>query len=159
MATRWQSKSSLLDRSRDILDDCIGWTWRMDQPAPFLRRDWDSSDWASCRRMASSHSRFCADFKPCIFRLDSGDSRPIPCLFNGMRIGNPCTHFDSEALPVQGQRVDILTGSQRPWKKIAPADLAGVHGLSGVSMTRDGRVCLFSYLRTLSDLYLVQGVQ
>src|SRR5438876_6458514 len=61
------SMSSLLDPSRDILDDCIGWTWRMDQPAPFLRRDWDSSDWASCRRMASSHSRFVLILSPASF--------------------------------------------------------------------------------------------
>jgi hypothetical protein len=71
------SMSSLLDPSRDILDDCIGWTWGMGQPV----------------------AHFCGGI------------------------------------------------------------LAGVHGLSGVSMTRDGRVCLFSYLRTLSDLYMFQGVQ
>src|SRR5215467_11624203 len=59
------SMSSLLDPSRDILDDCIGWTWRMDQPVPFLRRD--TSHWASCRRMASSHSRLVPILNPASF--------------------------------------------------------------------------------------------
>jgi hypothetical protein len=54
--------------------------------------------------------------------------------------------------------MDVATGKRTQWKTLAPADLAGVHGINLVRMTRDTRVCLYSYLRTFSDLYLVQGL-
>jgi hypothetical protein len=67
--------------------------------------------------------------------------------------------FHFGALPAPVERVDIATGKRTPWKTLAPADLAGVHGVTVVRMTRDAHVCLYSYLRTLSDLYLVQGLK
>lgn len=67
--------------------------------------------------------------------------------------------FRFGTLPSTVERVDIVTGKRTPWKTLAPADLAGVHGISVVKMTRDTRVCLYSYLRTFSDLYLAQGMK
>jgi len=62
-------------------------------------------------------------------------------------------------LPSTVDRVDIATGKRTPWKTLAPADLAGVHGVTVVRMTPDAGLCLYSYLRTFSDLYLVQGLK
>jgi len=45
------------------------------------------------------------------------------------------------------------------WKSFAPADLAGVHGITYMSVTPEGRVCLYSYVRTFSDLYLAEGLK
>jgi hypothetical protein len=67
--------------------------------------------------------------------------------------------FQVGALPSAVERVDIATGKRTPWKTLAPADLAGVHGVTVVRMTPDARVCLYSYIRTFSDLYLVQGLK
>jgi hypothetical protein len=59
--------------------------------------------------------------------------------------------FRYSVLPAQVEHVDIATGKRTPWKMLAPADLAGEHGISIVKMTRDTRVCLYS-TRTFSDL-------
>jgi hypothetical protein len=53
--------------------------------------------------------------------------------------------YRSGTLPSTVERVDIATGKRTPWRTLAPADLAGVHGISQVVMTRDARVCLYSY--------------
>jgi hypothetical protein len=66
--------------------------------------------------------------------------------------------FRFGALPTTIERVDVATGKRTQWKTLAPADPAGVHGINLVRMTRDTRVCLYTYLRTFSDLYLVQGL-
>jgi len=73
--------------------------------------------------------------------------------------GRSTYSFHLGALPSAVERIDMATGKRTRWKTLAPADLAGVHGISQVTMTRDGRVCLYSYLRTFSDLYLVQRVK
>ena len=55
--------------------------------------------------------------------------------------------------------MDVRTGQRTPWKKLAPADLAGVHDLFRVDMTPDGSYYVYSYQRDLSDLYLVEGLR
>jgi len=107
----------------------------------------------------------CPDFKACLFPLEGGEPRRIP----GLKRDDAPVQWSEDgrsiyssrfgALPSAVERVDIATGKRTPWKTLAPADLAGVHGISQVTMTRDGRVCLYSYLRTFSDLYLVQRVK
>lgn len=62
-------------------------------------------------------------------------------------------------LPAQVERLDLETGKRTPWKALAPTDRSGVHGITVIIMTPDGRVCLYSYLRTLSELYLVSGLR
>jgi hypothetical protein len=63
--------------------------------------------------------------------------------------------FRLGSLPAAIERVDIETGARTKWKTVSPSDHAGVHGITEIRMTPDARVCLYSYLRTLSDLYLV----
>jgi hypothetical protein len=67
--------------------------------------------------------------------------------------------FRLGALPATIDLVDIVTGRRRPWKTVTPTDLAGVHGITQIVMNADARVCLYSYLRAFSDLYLVQGIK
>jgi Tol biopolymer transport system component len=106
----------------------------------------------------------CPDFKVCLFPTAGGEPMRIPNLES---LDNPFQwSVDGTSLynfrfgrSATIERVDIATGKRTPWKTVAPADLAGVHGISQMVATRDGRVCLFSYLRTFSDLYLVQGVK
>jgi eukaryotic-like serine/threonine-protein kinase len=107
----------------------------------------------------------CLDLKPCLLPLTGGEPRAIP----GVEItdgpiqwsedGHSLYMFHFGALPSTVERVDVATGRRTPWKALAPADLAGVHGITVVRMTRDTRVCLYSYLRTFSDLYVVQGLK
>jgi len=104
----------------------------------------------------------CPDRKACLFPLAGGEPRAIPGV--GIRDapiqwsedGRSLHVFHFGALPTTVERVDIANGRRTAWKTLAPADLAGVHGITVVKMTRDTRVCLYSYLRTFSDLYLVE---
>jgi hypothetical protein len=73
--------------------------------------------------------------------------------------GHSLYMFTLHALPATIDLVDVVTGKRRPFKTVAPADVAGVHGIDQIRMTRNGRVCLYSYLRTFSELYLARGLQ
>jgi hypothetical protein len=108
---------------------------------------------------------FCLDLKPCLLPLVGGEPRTIPgvALTDGpiqwSEDGRSLYMYRFGAVPSTVERVDINTGKRTPWKTLSPADLAGVHGISAVKMTRDAHVCLYSYLRTFSDLYLIQGMK
>ncbi len=107
----------------------------------------------------------CADLKPCLLPLDGGSPRPIPNTdiadnpVQWSQDGRSLYMYRLHALPATIDLVDVVTGKRRPWKTVAPADSAGVHGIDQVRMTRDGRVCIYSYLRTFSELYLVTGMR
>ena len=51
------------------------------------------------------------------------------------------------------------TGDRTLWKTLAPSDPAGVPSINAVSLSSDGRFYAYSFDRTLSDLYLVEGVR
>ncbi|MCA1610743.1 MAG: protein kinase [Acidobacteria bacterium] len=60
--------------------------------------------------------------------------------------------------PLQVFRLEIATGRKEPWKTLMPADAAGVSSLAPIP-TQDGSAYVYSYNRTLSDLYIVDGVK
>ena len=47
----------------------------------------------------------------------------------------------------------------RVWKEIAPADPAGVTGIYAAQIANDDRTYFYSYIRRLSDLYLIEGLK
>lgn len=63
--------------------------------------------------------------------------------------------------PTEVYLVDIRTGERRLWKTFVPPDPAGVENSFGewVVPTPDGRSYSYSYMRNLSELYLVDGVK
>jgi Tol biopolymer transport system component len=61
-------------------------------------------------------------------------------------------------MPAKVVRLDISTGKKEPWRNLMPADAAGVPEI-GITPTRSGEGYVCSYTRTLSDLYLVDGVK
>jgi hypothetical protein len=63
-------------------------------------------------------------------------------------------------IPMQIQRVDLVTGTQENWKTLGPPDLTGVAYMQPlVSMTPDGQAYAYTYLRVFQDLYLVEGLR
>jgi eukaryotic-like serine/threonine-protein kinase len=62
-------------------------------------------------------------------------------------------------IPLQITRVDVATGRREPWKQIVPPDLAGVQTIPTVSFSADGKSYAYSIGRTLSDLFVVQGLK
>jgi eukaryotic-like serine/threonine-protein kinase len=106
----------------------------------------------------------CPDGKACLYPLGGGEPRFIP----GMEIEDAPIQWAADGaslylykygtLPARIERVEIATGKRTLWKTLAPSDAAGVHGITIIHMTPDGRVCFYSYLRTFSDLFLVKGL-
>lgn len=65
--------------------------------------------------------------------------------------------------PVSIYRIEVSTGTRQPWKELRVADLAGLmHAgpeFPGVLISADGAAYAYSYLRVLSDLYIVDGLR
>ena len=55
--------------------------------------------------------------------------------------------------------VDLSTGRNELWKEIMPSDPAGIIDVWGVHVAPDERSYYYSYMRNLSDLYLVEGLR
>ncbi len=105
------------------------------------------------------------DGKRWFFPLDGGESRPVP----GIQPGEGLDGFTADGksifvhnfagLPCVITRVDLATGNRTPWKQIVPADAAGVDAIGGIAITPDEKSYVYSYGRTLSDLYVVEGLK
>jgi DNA-binding winged helix-turn-helix (wHTH) protein len=62
-------------------------------------------------------------------------------------------------IPMQVFSIDLASGRRELWRELAPEDKAGVPALSRICLTRDAKSYAFGYLRTLSELYLVDGLR
>ncbi|HTD24784.1 MAG TPA: protein kinase [Terriglobales bacterium] len=56
-------------------------------------------------------------------------------------------------------RHDIATGKGTLYKELKPSDLAGINNMNSVLLTPDGKSYAYSYQRTLSHLFIVDGVK
>lgn len=65
-------------------------------------------------------------------------------------------HDEKTSAPVY--RLDLETGKRELVTTLAPSDSAGVTAVVNVRMTADGKFYAYSFLRELSDLFLVEGV-
>jgi eukaryotic-like serine/threonine-protein kinase len=63
------------------------------------------------------------------------------------------------AAPTGVYLVDVAGGRRKLWKEIMPADPAGTEGIEGLAVNPDGRAYVYTLWRTLSDLYLVEGLK
>jgi len=73
--------------------------------------------------------------------------------------GNALYVYRPTSLPAQVYRVNLLTGARELWKRFSPTDPAGVYKISPVAVTPDGGAYAYSALRTLSDLYVAEGLR
>jgi serine/threonine protein kinase len=102
-----------------------------------------------------------------LYPVEGGDPRPIPGLSPEeyvLRWTADGRHvFVGERflrkLPATIFRVDIASGRREAWKELMPSDPAGVAGLAWICLTPDGESYAYTYSRTLSDLYLVEGLR
>jgi len=62
-------------------------------------------------------------------------------------------------IPAKVIQVDLSSGQRKPWKELAPADAAGIDTIRGITMSADAKAYVYGYIRTLSDLYLVEGLK
>jgi Tol biopolymer transport system component len=61
-------------------------------------------------------------------------------------------------IPLDVQRLELATGRREPWKTLAPPDLAGISQVQA-TISYDASAYLLSYARTLSDLYVMEGIR
>jgi len=67
--------------------------------------------------------------------------------------------YKPSALPAQVFRITVATGAREPWKQLNPADSAGVYKIPLVCITPDGGTYAYTAMRTLSDLYVAEGLR
>ncbi|HEV2490187.1 MAG TPA: protein kinase [Candidatus Acidoferrales bacterium] len=67
--------------------------------------------------------------------------------------------YEDEKTHAQVFRLDLSTGKRQIVTTLAPGDPAGLVDILPVRLSPDGRSYAYSYNRSLSDLYLVEGVK
>jgi hypothetical protein len=97
--------------------------------------------------------------------LSGADAKPIP----GLALTERPLRWtpDGKFLYISGVRdlplliykLEVATGRRQLWKEVAPADLAGVSRQSQPIITPDGQTVVYQLQRTLSDLFVVEGVK
>jgi Tol biopolymer transport system component len=103
--------------------------------------------------------------KASLYPISGGEPRPIP----GMQPGDVPIRWSvderslfvfrkSESVP-KIYLVDLATGRNELWKEIIPADRAGIINVWGARVALDDRSYYYSYMRSLSDLYVMDGLK
>jgi hypothetical protein len=61
-------------------------------------------------------------------------------------------------VPVRISRIDLATGRREPWRELVPADAAGITSLRPI-VAADGETYAYTFIRELSELYLLKGAR
>ena len=123
------------------------------------------SDWA----ISPDGSRVAAadpDRRVLLYSVDGGDPRAI----RGAERGDAPIRFspDGRHLYVLAQdevshssihRLELATGTRELWRDIAPADAVGLLGIPRVFLSADGQSYVYTFVRLLDELYLVDGLK
>ena len=100
-----------------------------------------------------------------IYSLTGGPARSVPGFQPGEQPvewsadGKSLYVYQPGELPAKVAALDLTTGKRTIWRTLAPADPAGVSQIGPIVMTPDGASYIYGYHRTLSDLYLVEGLK
>jgi len=121
--------------------------------------------WAPCFHVQQDKGRRIRIWE--LRSLDGGQTRPAPWIGREEAViawssdGRHAFVAGFAQPPFRVFRVDVATGRREPWLDTSPPDPAGVDQLNsaGAALTPDGRYYAYGYLRTLSDLFLVEGLR
>jgi eukaryotic-like serine/threonine-protein kinase len=100
-----------------------------------------------------------------LYPLADGPAKSIPGFQAGERTiewsadGKSLYVYRTGELPAKVYQLDLATGKRTLWRTLAPADPAGVSQIGPIVMTPNGSSYIYGYHRTLSDLYLVEGLR
>ncbi len=106
-----------------------------------------------------------SDRKAYLFPIDGGEARTIPQFPDGYvpvgwsEDGKSLFMYNPGDLPAKVERLNLATGQRQPWKALMPPDAAGVTDLGPILITPNANSYVYEYGRTLSDLYLVEGIK
>jgi Tol biopolymer transport system component len=117
----------------------------------------------------SPNGEFVADFGPdrkmYLFPVAGGEAKVVPGVLaqevptGWSPDGQSLFVLSRGEVPAKVFRVDLATGQRTFWKAVEPADSAGIDTIGRVLMSADNKAYVYSYVRTLSDLYLVEGLK
>jgi hypothetical protein len=100
-----------------------------------------------------------------LYPIDGGEPRPIPWLgtrdqplFWGEDGRSLFVWAPSAGIATTISRLDLETGHRARWLELAPADPEGVRDVLPW-FSSNGRYYAYSYWRTPSDLFLVEGLR
>jgi serine/threonine protein kinase/Tol biopolymer transport system component len=133
-------------------------------PTPFSPEGIQATQWVLSpdgKMVAAVQS----DGKGYLFAIDGGDPRAIVGFRNRdvpvgwTNDGRSLFVYSSGELPAEVDTLDLAAGQRKLWKTLMPSDAAGITDMGPILITPDGKYYVYEYGRTLSDLYLVEGVQ
>lgn len=107
----------------------------------------------------------CPDKMHALYPVAGGEPRPIPGFTAGERPirwsadGSLLFSYLPWQSPARIFKTNLATGVREEWKTLLPSDASGIGNISGIYLTPDGKSHIYSYLRTLSDLFLVEGLK
>jgi eukaryotic-like serine/threonine-protein kinase len=67
--------------------------------------------------------------------------------------------FRFGVIPSKLYALELSTGKRKLWRELVPSDSAGIDTIRGIVVTPDARAYIYGYIRTLSDLYVVEGLK
>jgi Tol biopolymer transport system component len=67
--------------------------------------------------------------------------------------------FRRRDVPARVSKLDVATGRKEPWKDFMPGDGAGIVDIAPIIPTPSGDAYVYGYSRTLSDMYVVEGLK
>ena len=100
-----------------------------------------------------------------LYSIDGGNPVPV----KGTEAGEMPTGWSGDGkslfvyrfgeIPAKVFQVDLSTGQRKLWKELVPSDSAGIDTIRGLDLSVDAKSYIYGYIRTLSDLYMVEGVK
>jgi Tol biopolymer transport system component len=105
------------------------------------------------------------DLRLYLYPLGGGEPTPMPGVTTADEPtgwtgdGKSIWVFRRSELPAKVNRVNVVTGERTLWKELIPDDAAGVSEVTQPLPTPDGRYYVYTYIRLISDLYLVDGLK
>ena len=105
------------------------------------------------------------DGRAYLYPLAGGDPVPV----RGAEPGEVPTGWTSDGhslymyrfgeIPVRIFELELSTGHRKLWKELVPSDSAGIDNIRRMQIADGGKAYIYGYIRTLSDLYLVEGLK
>ena len=101
-----------------------------------------------------------------LYPTDGGERRLVPGLKdfagfvwrNWSEDGKPAFFWNNMELPLRVLRVEVTTGRQEPVMTVMPQDPAGIRN-ADLMVTPDGKSYAYNCRRSLSDVFLVDGLR
>jgi len=105
------------------------------------------------------------DRRLAIYPIEPGEPRPLPgqepedVPLRWTPDGNGVFVYHPSAPPLKVETIDVRTGRRTLWKELRPPDPSGVEQVGPIQISPDEKSYVYSYRRTLDELYLATGLR